>query len=115
VTIWQAKPGPWWTAKRAIHAWVGFAVPTGAWFIARVVAGMSAAGDPASRAKAIAAAGYSALGWASVVVLVGGCAWEMATPLTAKFFGWKHPRGDVADLVAFVAGWLVAAIVCVAR
>jgi hypothetical protein len=84
-----------------------------AWNVARATAWYSPVDEPV-RIAAMAAAGYSALGWASVAVLVGGCAWELLTRRLAPRFGWRHPAGDVVDLAAFVAGWAVAVVVCVA-
>jgi hypothetical protein len=91
VTVWRAKAGPWWTSGRWIHAWIGFVVPI----------------------VSHAIWGYAGLGWASVVVIVGGCAWEVATPRLARWRRWAAPWGDVVDLAAFVTGWLVAVVVCV--
>jgi hypothetical protein len=78
---------------RFIHAWIGFVLPI----------------------AAHALWGYPGIGWASVVVLVGAVAWELATPVLARWWRWSWPFGDVIDLIAFVVGWLVAAVVCVAR
>ena len=93
MTVWRAKPCPWWTPSRWVHAFIGFALPVAAWSIW----------------------GYSGLGWASIAVLAGGVAWELSTPalerLRPGWGGW-WPWADVADLVGFVAGWIIAALVC---
>jgi hypothetical protein len=59
--------------------------------------------------------GYEGLGWASIAVLVGSGVWELATPWLAPWRRWSWPFGDVVDLAAFVSGWMIAVVVCVAR
>lgn len=114
MTLWRPKRGPLLTVGRWCHGVIGFAAPWAAWAIARAVAGHSLPDGP-ERIEAMAAAGYSALGWASVAVLFGGGAWELLTRWLAPWCGWRHPFGDVIDLAAFVAGWLVAVVLCVSR
>jgi membrane protein YdbS with pleckstrin-like domain len=91
VTTWAPKLGPWWTQGRWVHGFIGFVIPV----------------------AAHAVWGYPGLGWASVAVLVGSCAWELLTPRLARWRRWGWPFGDVVDLAAFVTGWLVAVVVCV--
>jgi len=115
VTVWRAKPGSILRWSRAAHLGVGFVVPAAAWALARGVAGAPATGDAAALAAARAAAGHAALGWASLVVLVGGIVWELSSPTLERIHrGWGGwwPWADVADLAGFVAGWLIAAILC---
>lgn len=59
--------------------------------------------------------GYDGLGMASAAVLILAPLWELATVRLGSWLRWSHRFGDVVDLIAFVLGWLVAAIVALVR
>ncbi len=87
--LWRPKRGPVLTWGRATHLLVGTAVPTLAWL----------------------AGGYEALGWACAGTLLAACVWEIATPITGRWFSWVHRWGDVVDLLAFALGVCAAGLI----
>lgn len=93
--IFKAKDGPILTSGRLLH----FGESATAVLLGAIL-GVVTGNDP-----------YQGAAVAFSIVIVIAVVWEWMTPILAPKFRWRHPWGDLVDLVAFVLGGLIPIVI----